>query len=333
MDVPSRYTAVKADLAKTEIERDALLDALRETRETLAEVRKQRDAYEAELKQEKLFSVEIKRVRWSPLTLPFRHRFDADLRLSIVQHLGSDHDIYIDRLENLVASRAAWQARAEEALEELKKSKLEVTRLEKERSTIGIAPSSNATSPLAVAATSQATPPGSPTLTVPQDHAEPAENRLASSLLTSTTRQRRTISTHSTASSAIGFEGLGNLEVGSPLLSQTMQFPSKSSNSSFSSPTKSRRGPAFAPLASRIPFQVVRKVDDADSEPPFATHASEEEEEDRSFDSTSSVPNTDTEPVFRGLNERDDAFLNELTHEIPKETLEEQHKNLAHLLS
>ena len=59
---------MKAELAKTEIERDALADALRETRETLAEVRKQRDMYETDLKQERAWSKEVKQVRNFPFS-------------------------------------------------------------------------------------------------------------------------------------------------------------------------------------------------------------------------------------------------------------------------
>jgi len=45
------------------MERDALLDALRETRETLAVVRRQRDAGEVVIKEERQFATQLKEVR------------------------------------------------------------------------------------------------------------------------------------------------------------------------------------------------------------------------------------------------------------------------------
>ncbi|GAA5904772.1 uncharacterized protein JCM6883_003898 [Sporobolomyces salmoneus] len=303
-----KYTAVKAELSKTEIERDALFEALQETRETLAKVRSERDTYESELKQEKLFSAEIK------------------------QHLGEENEVYIDRLENLIASRAAWQLRAEEAFEELRKSKLEITRLEQERK------ASRVSSPSTIVPATSTSPPGSPTLTMNQDNplAPPSTSlRPPSSPIPSTFRQKRTVSMHSNASSAMGFEALGKLDVGSPLISQTMAFP-KSSIGSLSSPTKSTF--PFASLPSRIPFPSSRKTAAATStngpsSTGLASERDDENQEDRSFDSTSSYPCTESEVDLKGLRERDDAFLNELTNEIPKETLEEQHRNLSHLLS
>jgi len=48
------------------MERDALLDALRETRETLAVVRKQRDTQETVLKEERHFGNQLKEVSSIP---------------------------------------------------------------------------------------------------------------------------------------------------------------------------------------------------------------------------------------------------------------------------
>ncbi|GAA5978013.1 hypothetical protein JCM5350_006298 [Sporobolomyces pararoseus] len=291
-----KYTAVKAELAKTEIERDALADALRETRETLAEVRKQRDMYETDLKQERAWSKEVK------------------------QHLGGDQEIYVDRLENLVASRAAWQSRAEEALEELRKSKLEVIKLEQEKEAIMSSTTSKANSPSTVVPPTSTSPPGSPTLTMDPGapHSKhphlPSRSPLPAS---SNFRQKRTISTHSTASSTMGFAGITAFEIGSPLLSQTLHFGSKSSDGTYSTPTN--------PLnSSRVPFPSTRRVSTATGV------ASEEEEIDRSFDSTTSYDAGEDE---KGLTERDRALLENFTNEIPKETLEVHHRNLSHLLS
>lgn len=64
-----RYTAVKAELDKAELERDALLDALRETRSTLSDVRSQRDNLDAELKREKQLTALVKQVSCSNLAV------------------------------------------------------------------------------------------------------------------------------------------------------------------------------------------------------------------------------------------------------------------------
>jgi cytochrome c556 len=61
-----RYTAVRADLEKAELERDALLDALRETRSTLGDVRRQRDSLDAEVKRERGLMRLVKKVRLFP---------------------------------------------------------------------------------------------------------------------------------------------------------------------------------------------------------------------------------------------------------------------------
>lgn len=53
-------------MEKAELERDALLDALRETRATLGDVRRQRDALDSELSREKQFNRQVKEVRVHP---------------------------------------------------------------------------------------------------------------------------------------------------------------------------------------------------------------------------------------------------------------------------
>lgn len=58
-----RYTAAKAEMEKAELERDALLDALRETRITLSDVRRQRDMLDADLRRERLLLKQVKGVR------------------------------------------------------------------------------------------------------------------------------------------------------------------------------------------------------------------------------------------------------------------------------
>lgn len=54
---------MKADLEKVHLERDALLDALRESRDTLTDVRSQRDDLDAELRRERSAGRQVKKVR------------------------------------------------------------------------------------------------------------------------------------------------------------------------------------------------------------------------------------------------------------------------------
>ncbi|GAA5845065.1 hypothetical protein JCM9279_005422 [Rhodotorula babjevae] len=96
LEIFFRFTAAKAEMDKAVLERDALLDALRETRLTLSDVRRQRDAFEDDLKRERLFAKKIK------------------------QHLGGDPERHLDRLGALVEGRQTWERRAQEALEALR---------------------------------------------------------------------------------------------------------------------------------------------------------------------------------------------------------------------
>lgn len=54
---------MKADLEKAEMERDALMDALQETRAILDDVRAQRDTLERQLRDGKSSSRQVERVR------------------------------------------------------------------------------------------------------------------------------------------------------------------------------------------------------------------------------------------------------------------------------
>ncbi|BGP61979.1 hypothetical protein NBRC10512_000169 [Rhodotorula toruloides] len=90
-----KYTAVKAELDKAELERDALLDALCETRSTLSDVRSQRDNLDAELKRERQLTALVK------------------------QHLGGHPDHVQEKLADLVATRQEWEMRTRSAEEEL----------------------------------------------------------------------------------------------------------------------------------------------------------------------------------------------------------------------
>ena len=72
LSLPNRarsFTAAKAEMDKAVLERDALLDALRETRLTLSDVRRQRDAFDDDLKRERLFAQKIQQVRRLSLIL------------------------------------------------------------------------------------------------------------------------------------------------------------------------------------------------------------------------------------------------------------------------
>ncbi|GAA5895236.1 hypothetical protein JCM6882_006624 [Rhodosporidiobolus microsporus] len=108
LEIFFKYTAARADLEKAELERDALLDALRETRSTLSDIRRQRDALDQEAKRERLLTRQVKKF------------------------LGGDPDRYVDKLENLIEGRRGWESRAREALDELERTKdeLEATRRE-----------------------------------------------------------------------------------------------------------------------------------------------------------------------------------------------------------
>ncbi|SCZ92087.1 BZ3500_MvSof-1268-A1-R1_Chr5-3g08329 [Microbotryum saponariae] len=98
LEIFFRYTSVKAELDKAATERDALLDALGETRATLMDVRSQRDALLDELKVEKARRGE--------------------------QNDTISSDSALAQLEQV---RANWEARALDAAEELERAKQEVS--------------------------------------------------------------------------------------------------------------------------------------------------------------------------------------------------------------
>ncbi|SCV72852.1 BQ2448_4389 [Microbotryum intermedium] len=98
LEIFFRYTSVKAELDKAVLERDALLDALGETRATLMDVRSHRDALLEELKVEKA-----------------RKGGQSD---------ATSADAALAQLEQV---RATWEARALDAAEELERAKQEVS--------------------------------------------------------------------------------------------------------------------------------------------------------------------------------------------------------------
>ncbi|BGP39428.1 hypothetical protein JCM10449v2_003370 [Rhodotorula kratochvilovae] len=102
LEIFFRYTAAKADMEKAELERDALIDALRETRTTLSDIRRQRDSLDVELKRERQFAKQVK------------------------EHLGGDPERHADRLDALVEGRQTWERRAQEALDVLARTQDEL---------------------------------------------------------------------------------------------------------------------------------------------------------------------------------------------------------------
>ncbi|GAA5926055.1 hypothetical protein JCM3775_005190 [Rhodotorula graminis] len=108
LEIFFRFTAAKAEMDKAVLERDALLDALRETRLTLSDVRRQRDVFDDDLKRERLFAKKVK------------------------QHLGADPERHLDQLDALVEGRQTWEHRAQEALEALRGAEHELELLRDE---------------------------------------------------------------------------------------------------------------------------------------------------------------------------------------------------------
>ncbi|ORY84117.1 hypothetical protein BCR35DRAFT_303179 [Leucosporidium creatinivorum] len=108
LEIFFKFTAVKADLDKAVVERDALQDALHETRTTLTDVRAQRDGLDADLKEARLAAKQLRKF------------------------LGNDSDSYAEKLDELVKSRQLWEDRAREAVEELERARDEADALRRE---------------------------------------------------------------------------------------------------------------------------------------------------------------------------------------------------------
>ncbi|BGP15494.1 hypothetical protein JCM10213_005761 [Rhodosporidiobolus nylandii] len=352
LEIFFRYTAVRADLEKAELERDALFDALRETRATLSDIRRQRDALDAEVKRERLLTRQVKK------------------------HLGGDPDHYVDKLENLVQSRQTWEQRAKAALEELERAREEVDairreqeQLEQENLTLGarlasagmrsesvasptlrlpsssaspssplhsLSLSSNGASPTPRSAHSSTSTSSdyhrseSPTLTMsrsPSDQtafaSTPVKTRSADLVRSHERHASKDSFASSTSGIGIGPSGLG--EVLSPLMGQTMAFGPKSSYGSTPSPLKNRSSAAVAVVpphrgqfsSLRLPFENMTTSSALDSRLRLSKHSitssaatDEDDYADRSFESVS------VSGLGR-LRERDEAFLADLTGEIP----------------
>ncbi|KAI5475759.1 hypothetical protein MNV49_000888 [Pseudohyphozyma bogoriensis] len=94
LEIFFKFTATKADLDRAELERDALLDALQESRAALSDVRSQRDAFDIELRKER----KMKKL------------------------VNNDVDVQ-EQIEDLVHQRTKWERRARETLAELNEAK------------------------------------------------------------------------------------------------------------------------------------------------------------------------------------------------------------------
>ena len=104
-----RYSQAKAELdavrSQSEREREALLDALSESRSVVYDLRAQRDALENRLKKENSFSKQLRGVFGE-----------------------GDSDDHADRLDELIRSRAFWQERAQKTNEELDRTRAALER-------------------------------------------------------------------------------------------------------------------------------------------------------------------------------------------------------------
>ncbi|PRQ75418.1 hypothetical protein AAT19DRAFT_14440 [Rhodotorula toruloides] len=107
-----RYTAVKAELDKAELEQDALLDVLRKTRSTLSDVRSQRDNLNPELKREKQLTALVKQELFQCGCTAFSLTF-------VAQHLGRHPERMQEKLSDLVDTRQEWETQVRSVEEEL----------------------------------------------------------------------------------------------------------------------------------------------------------------------------------------------------------------------
>ncbi|KAM0755178.1 hypothetical protein T439DRAFT_345841 [Meredithblackwellia eburnea MCA 4105] len=107
LDIFFEYTSVKAEYDKASAERDALLDALKETRSTLIDVRKERDGLEIDLRREKAASKQLKKL------------------------LGESAEGRADEIDSMIRARDRWERRARDSIEDAARAKdsTEVLRL------------------------------------------------------------------------------------------------------------------------------------------------------------------------------------------------------------
>ncbi|KAK4052039.1 hypothetical protein OIV83_002333 [Microbotryomycetes sp. JL201] len=108
LEIFFKFTAAKADLEKAELERDALFDALQESRSTLADVRSQRECFKSKLDEERKL---------------YKH---------LIKYLGDDTDEQIQTLREFVSGRNSWENQAKQAVSQLERMKDEMDLLRRE---------------------------------------------------------------------------------------------------------------------------------------------------------------------------------------------------------
>ncbi|KAK4051273.1 hypothetical protein OIO90_004754 [Microbotryomycetes sp. JL221] len=96
-----KFTSVKADLEKAEMERDALFDALQESRTTLTDVRLQRDQFEHQIQEERKL---------------YNH---------LTKYLGDDVEEQLDTLGEFVKGRNQCQLELSKIINQFEKIKIE----------------------------------------------------------------------------------------------------------------------------------------------------------------------------------------------------------------
>lgn len=125
----NRYAAMKTDLEKVEMERNACLDALKESRIAFKEVRQQKEALEAQLLDGGQLPINKNLESVSFLfVLSCSHEHPNPC---ILQILGPDPETQANRLDDLVQSRQMWESRAREALDELERAREDAEALQR----------------------------------------------------------------------------------------------------------------------------------------------------------------------------------------------------------
>ncbi|KAM0788030.1 hypothetical protein ACM66B_006229 [Microbotryomycetes sp. NB124-2] len=237
LEIFFKFTAAKADLEKAELERDALFDALQESRSTLADVRSQRDSYELKLDEERKL---------------YKH---------LTKYLGDDPDEQIEALREFISGRTSWEKQAKQAVSQLDRMKDEMDslrrelaecrfredELERELIVLGAQVASRSTSVAAGSTDSGATPiltgPNLRQTASPTAAAAAARLPFAKRAGRGVSDESDLVFDHAVASVKIN-------EQGTPLLDQRMAFGAKRSIDSVASPLKSRGGTAQRALRS-----------------------------------------------------------------------------------
>ncbi|KAL8277081.1 hypothetical protein RQP46_010509 [Phenoliferia psychrophenolica] len=327
LEIFFKYAAMKAELEKTQLERDALLDALRESRATLTDVRGQRDDLDADLRRERSASRQLKK------------------------HLGADAESSADALDDLVRARQLWEKRAREALEDMERAREDSEdlrmvvvegrereeRLERElallgarfavaeadlRSTHALSPTEQRSSNIIHSSPTNSRGRYNSTDSPTRSSFEREQQLTPARKLAAEYRER---GASSSASSLLQ----GAVESNSPLMGQTLSFGPKSSYGSNISPFKlptttaptttttttgdSRsKSPTKPLLLGTISRNVARRASkDSIASSDYGEHLPPPVE--RPWDPNGSAMTSSTMPE---LNERDEAFLSDLSGPI-----------------